>query len=152
MGGLKGFSLRFSRTAPAISPEPGVAVVPPIELVALVTRMGRELPQWKKETLVDFARVSLSTVERVESADRVDADSRDRIARALGYEPGAFTEPRVPIPRQRAAEEFVEETGDLEPVAVREWQPGTGQDTSRPSPSASVRPWADGRTTPCRHG
>ncbi|MGN7127368.1 helix-turn-helix domain-containing protein [Methylorubrum populi] len=99
--------------------QPGVAEVPPIELVAMVTRMGRGLRQWKKETLADFARVSLSTVERVERAEPVGAESLDRIARALGYEPGAFTEPRIPIPREQAATEFAEEVGHLEPVEVR---------------------------------
>ncbi len=100
----------------------GVQRVPPIELVAMVTRMGRSLRQWKKETLADFARVSLSTVERVERAEPVGAESLDRIAQALGYERGAFTEPRVPIPREQAAAQFVEEMGQLEPVAVRPFE------------------------------
>jgi hypothetical protein len=46
-------------------------------------------------------------IDRVERADQVGTDSLDRTARALGYEPGAFTEPYVPIPRQRATEELV---------------------------------------------
>jgi transcriptional regulator with XRE-family HTH domain len=101
---------------------PDVAAVPPIELVAMVTRMGRGLRQWKKETLAGFAQVSLSTVERVERAEQVGAQSLDRIARALGYEPGAFTKPRAPISRQQGTAELVEEWAHLELVAVREFQ------------------------------
>lgn len=101
------------------SPPPGVAAVPPIELVAMVTRMGRALRQWKKETLADFARVSLSTVERVERAEPVGADSLDRIARALGYEAGAFTEPRIPTSPEQAAAEFADQYAEMEPVEVR---------------------------------
>ena len=41
-----------------------VPTVPPIELVALVVRWGSNLRHWKTSTLADFARVSLSTVER----------------------------------------------------------------------------------------
>ncbi len=101
---------------------PGDAAVPPIELVAMVIRMGRGLRQWKKETLANFAQVSLSTVERVERAEQIGAESLDRIARALGYKPGAFTKPRVPISLQQATDELVEEWGHVELVAVREFQ------------------------------
>ena len=111
----KGIIERLAAMPPDTS---GAQRVPPIELVAMVTRMGRGLRQWKKETLADFARVSLSTVERVERAEPVGAESLDRIAQALGYERGAFTEPRVPISREQAAAEFVEEMGQLEAVAV----------------------------------
>ncbi|UHC18269.1 hypothetical protein LRS73_10710 [Methylobacterium currus] len=55
---------------------PDVAAVPPIERVAMVTRMGQGLRQWKRETLADFAQVSLSTVERVERADLGDDHHR----------------------------------------------------------------------------
>ena len=107
----------------AVPPSPpGEPRKPPTELVAMVTRMGRGLRQWKKETLADFARVSLSTVERVERAEPVGVESLNRIAQALGYESGAFTEPRIPIPREEAAAQFVEEMGHLEPVAVSPFQ------------------------------
>ncbi|WP_288581528.1 helix-turn-helix transcriptional regulator [uncultured Methylobacterium sp.] len=110
------------RLAALPAPAPGVATVPPIELVAIVTRMGRGLRQWKKETLADFAKVSLSTVERVERAEQVRPESLDRIARALGYEPGAFTDVGIPRSREQAAAELVETVGNLEMVAVREFQ------------------------------
>ncbi|MDE3749368.1 helix-turn-helix domain-containing protein [Methylobacterium radiotolerans] len=108
----------IERLAAMPPPPQGVHHVPPVELVAMVTRMGRSMRQWKKETLADFARVSLSTIERVERAEPVGAESLDRIAQALGYERGAFTEPRIPIPREEAAAQAVEELGHLEAVAV----------------------------------
>lgn len=95
-----------------------VPTVPPAELVAMVVRWGRHLKQWKATTLADFARVSLSTVERVERGDKVSDEALDRIAQALGYDAGAFTTPRLPIGPQKAAEQMVETYGHLEPVAV----------------------------------
>ena len=95
-----------------------VPTAPPIELVAMVVRWGRHLKQWKATTLADFSRVSLSTVERVERAERVSDDALDRIAQALGHERGAFTTPRLPIGQHKAAEQLIETYGHLEPVAV----------------------------------
>lgn len=95
-----------------------VPTAPPVELVAMVVRWGRHLKQWKATTLADFARVSLSTVERVERGDKVSEEALDRIAQALGHEPGAFTTPRLPIGPQKAAEQIIETYGHLEPVAV----------------------------------
>lgn len=95
-----------------------VPTAPPVELVAMVVRWGRHLKQWKATTLADFARVSLSTVERVERGDKVSDDALDRIAQALGYEQGAFTTPRLPIGPEKAAEQMVETYGHLEPLAV----------------------------------
>jgi transcriptional regulator with XRE-family HTH domain len=95
-----------------------VPTAPPVELVAMVVRWGRHLKQWKATTLADFARVSLSTVERVERGDKVSEEALDRIAQALGYERGAFTMPRLPIGPETAAEQIVETYGHLEPVAV----------------------------------
>jgi len=40
--------------------------------------------QWKVSTLADFARVPVSTVERVERAEKVSPENHDRIAVALG--------------------------------------------------------------------
>lgn len=91
---------------------------PPVELVAMVVRWGRHLRQWKATTLADFARVSLSTVERVERGEKVSEQALDRIAQALGYEPGAFTAPRVPIGPEKSAEQLADGYGHLEPVAV----------------------------------
>jgi transcriptional regulator with XRE-family HTH domain len=95
-----------------------IPTAPPIELVAMVVRWGRHLKQWKATTLADFARVSLSTIERVERGEKVSEEALDRIAQALGYRPGAFTTPRLPIDPQEAAHQIVESYGHLEPVAV----------------------------------
>ncbi|MGX7705027.1 hypothetical protein [Methylobacterium sp. Gmos1] len=101
---------------------PGVAAAPATELVAMVTRMGRGLRQWKKETLSDFAQVSLSTIERVERAEPVGSESLDRIARAFGHKPGAFTKLRVTISKEQAINDLVEVWGHLASVAMREFQ------------------------------
>ncbi|MER9876933.1 helix-turn-helix transcriptional regulator [Mesorhizobium sp. M0195] len=95
-----------------------VPTAPAIELVAMVVRWGRHLKQWKATTLADFARVSLSTVERVERGEKVSREALDRIAQALGYEAGAFTTPRLPIGADKAAEQLIETYGHLEPVPV----------------------------------
>ncbi len=46
--------------------DPAVPASPPLELVALIVRWSRGMRQWKVSTLADFARVSTSTVERVD--------------------------------------------------------------------------------------
>ncbi len=109
----------IERLAAMEPPPQGVPVVPPIELVAMMTRTVRGLRQWKKETLADFASVSLSIVERVERAEPVGNESLERIAVALGYERGAFTQPRVPIPREEAAARLADDVGHLDAVEVR---------------------------------
>ncbi len=91
---------------------------PPIELVALIVRWARDLRQWKVSTLADFATVSVSTVERVERGEKVSEDALDRIAIALGYEKGAFHEPRLPIGPEAVAEQMVDTYAHLEVVDV----------------------------------
>jgi len=93
-------------------------ITPPVEVIAMIVRMGRHTMHWKASTLADFAQVSLSTVERVERGDRVSDESLDRIAQALGYDSGAFTAPRLPIGRDEAARQIVEKFGHLEYVPV----------------------------------
>lgn len=95
-----------------------VPTAPPVELIAMAVRWGRHLKQWKATTLADFARVSLSTVERVERGDKVSDEALDRVAQALGYERGAFTIPRLPIGAEKAAEQMVETYSHTEPVVV----------------------------------
>ena len=58
-----------------LAPEQNEPQVPPIEAVAFLVRSARRLRQWKKETLADFARVSLSTVERVERGEKISAEN-----------------------------------------------------------------------------
>jgi transcriptional regulator with XRE-family HTH domain len=98
--------------------EANTPTVPPIEVVAFVVRWNRGLRQWKTTTLAEFARVSVSTVERVERGERVSADALDQIAQAFGYDPGYFTALRVPLPRDEAAASMVEQFSNLEVVAV----------------------------------
>lgn len=77
----------------------------------MVVRMARGLRQWKQDTLADFARVSMSTVEDVDRAEPVSTESLDRIAQALGYEAGVCSAPRLPIPRGGAATQMVDQLG-----------------------------------------
>jgi hypothetical protein len=81
--------------------DPNMARVPPKELIAFFVRWSRGLRQWKQHTLASFAGVALSTVERVERADRVSDACLDRIAVALGHEPGYLTTPRLPLDKRR---------------------------------------------------
>ena len=52
-------------------------------------------------------------------AEPVGSESLERIATALGYERGAFTQPRVPISREEAAARFADDVGHLDAVEVR---------------------------------
>jgi len=95
-----------------------VPTTPPIELVAFVVRWNRGLRQWKTTTLADFARVSVSTVERIERGERVSDDALDRIAQAFGYDAGYFTAPRLPLGADEAAASLVDTYSHLEIVPV----------------------------------
>jgi transcriptional regulator with XRE-family HTH domain len=92
--------------------------VPPPELIGFCVRCARGLRQWKRSTLADFARVSVSTIERVERGEKVSDEALDRIAQGLGYEPGYFTAPRCRLGLEQAAASFVETFGEMEAVAV----------------------------------
>lgn len=91
---------------------------PPLDVVAFSVAVTRKLRNWKKTTLADFARVSLSTVERVERGEAVSDEALDRIAQAFGQEPGHYTAPRVTIPREQAEAEVSETYGNLWPLEV----------------------------------
>jgi transcriptional regulator with XRE-family HTH domain len=95
-----------------------VPTVPPIELVAFVVRWNRGLRQWKTTTLADFARVSVSTVERIERGERVSDEALDRIAQSFGYGAGYFTTPRLPLGAEATATSVVETYSNLEIVPV----------------------------------
>jgi transcriptional regulator with XRE-family HTH domain len=95
-----------------------VPTAPPIELVAFVVRWNRGLRQWKTTTLADFARVSLSTIERIERGEKVSDEALDKIAQAFGYEAGYFTTPRLPLGAEEAAASLVETYSHLEIVPV----------------------------------
>jgi len=74
----------------------GIMTVPTPATIAFFVRLQRSMMGWKKETLAGFARVSLSTIERIERGEAVSAESLDRVAEALRQSPGAFTAPRIP--------------------------------------------------------
>lgn len=95
-----------------------VPTPPPVEIVALMVRQYRTLRQWKVSTLADFARVSVSSVERVERGESVSDKVLDRIAAAFGRDAGFFTEPRIPLGADEVLENLVESYGHLETVAV----------------------------------
>jgi transcriptional regulator with XRE-family HTH domain len=97
---------------------PDIAGVPPPELIGICVRWERGLRQWKRSTLADFARVSVSTIERVERGEKVSDEALDRIAQGLGYEPGRFTAPRLRLDPEQAAASLVETFGEMEAVAV----------------------------------
>lgn len=81
-------------------PIPGVAAPPPPALVAFCVRMQRGMRQLKRDALASMAGVSLSTIERIERGETVEPASLEKIAAALGYEPGYFTHPRPPATPQ----------------------------------------------------
>lgn len=91
---------------------------PPAEVVAYFVRSCRKLRNWKVSTLADFARVSVSTVERVERGEKVSEEALDKIAIALGRERGALYAPRIPLGLEKAFENLVETYGYLQEVAV----------------------------------
>ncbi len=92
--------------------------VPPNEVIGFVVRWNRGLRQWKVSTLADYARVSVSTIERVERGESVSVEALDRIAKAFGYEAGYFTAPRIPLPREEEIATLLEQYSNLEVVPV----------------------------------
>ncbi|MCP4559542.1 MAG: hypothetical protein GY873_21970 [Bosea sp.] len=97
---------------------------PPLDVIAFSVAVTRKLRNWKKLTLADFARVSLSTVERVERGEPVTDEALNRIAGAFGYAAGHYTTPRTTIPREEVEAEIKETYGNLVPVKVARF---TGQ-------------------------
>jgi transcriptional regulator with XRE-family HTH domain len=93
--------------------------VPAPETIAFFVRLQRSVMGWKKETLAGFARVSLSTIERIERGEAVSAESLDRVAEALRQPPGAFTALRIPSTSEEALKRLEESSGRFaETVAV----------------------------------
>jgi transcriptional regulator with XRE-family HTH domain len=95
-----------------------IPVVPAPETIGFFVRWERDLRQWKKSTLADFAGVSISTIERVERGEKVSDEVLDRIAEGLGREPGYFTAPRFRLGPEQTAARLVETFGEMEAVAV----------------------------------
>lgn len=99
--------------------EPGQTVVPPPPIIAFYVRMARSMRQWKQSTLASFAGVSLSSVERLERGEKVSDEVLDRVAEALGEQPGVFTRPRARLNEKQAARVLEERLGPLQPVSVQ---------------------------------
>ena len=102
----------------------GIPCVPPPKFLAAFVRLQRGMLDWKQDTLASFAGVSLSTVQRIEGGERVRPQNLDKVAVALGYKPGDFTEPCVPLPFgqeewKRRVEASLEPFLDRVPVSVR---------------------------------
>lgn len=91
---------------------------PSRDLLAMLVRMGRSMRGWKAQTLADFARVSLSTVERIERAENASDGALEKVGVALGYEPGDFTRVRVPLTPDETYAAIKRDWGALVPVSV----------------------------------
>ncbi len=108
----------FDRIAQLPKTAPGTVAVPPPEIVGFHVRMSRGQMNWKVSTLADFARVSVSTVERIERGEKVSDEALERIGAAFGFASGYYTEPRRKLTTAAAAETMVEDYGDTEAVSV----------------------------------
>ena len=92
----------------------GIPATPSPERIALYVRYQRGLMGWKRETLAGFARVSLSTLERIERGEQVSKDSLDRVANALRQPTGTFTAPRIPLTSTEAVRKLTEDMAPFE--------------------------------------
>ena len=75
---------------------------PAPDTIAAFVKLQRAFYGWKRETLAALAKVSLSTVERVERGETVRASSLEKLALALNQPHDAFTAVRVPLSPERA--------------------------------------------------
>jgi transcriptional regulator with XRE-family HTH domain len=100
----------------ALPPRP-----PPPDTIAGFVKLQRAMYGWKRETLAGLAKVSLSTVERVERGEAVRASSLEKLALALNQRADAFTAARVPLSEAEALALLAENISWMEglvPVAV----------------------------------
>ena len=87
---------------------------PPPNVIAEFVKLQRALYGWKRETLAGLARVSLSTVERVERGESVRPSSLEKLALALNQPCGAFTTKRVPLSEVEAMTTLVDSLAWME--------------------------------------
>lgn len=92
---------------------------PPVEVIAFMVAWHRRLRDWKQSTLADFAGVSISTIQRLERGEMIGSEALDKIAAALGYRPGEFAKPRLPLTREQVASSVTKTLADLVSVPVR---------------------------------
>ena len=108
----------FDRIAQLPKTASGTVAVPPPEIVGFHVRMSRGQMNWKVPTLADFARVSVSTVERIERGEKVSDEALERIGAAFGFAAGYYFKPRKTLTTADAAEKIVEDYGDTEAASV----------------------------------
>jgi transcriptional regulator with XRE-family HTH domain len=95
--------------------------VPPLNTVAEFVKLQRSFYGWKRETLAAVARVSLSTIERVERGERVRKSSLEKLALAMNQPQDAFTAERLPVSEAEAFAALVQSfswISDTVPVEV----------------------------------
>jgi transcriptional regulator with XRE-family HTH domain len=100
-------------------PQTGEPVVPPPELIGFFVLWVRSLKNWKQSTLAEFAKVSISTIERIERGEKVSDEFLERVGIALGYESGYFTTPRRRKSAEEVGAELQEDWGQMEAVEVK---------------------------------
>ena len=91
------------------------------DTIAGFVKLQRAIYGWKRETLAALAKVSLSTVERVERGETVRASSLEKLALALNQRRDAFTALRVPLSPEEALASLVDSFSWMEgkvPVEV----------------------------------
>ena len=98
--------------------EQGIAVCPDVNSIAHIIRFQRHMRQWKQDTLASFAGLSLSSIQRIERGVSVSNECLDKVAIALGYKAGDFTNARIPLDLDAAAE-FLEDS--LKPFGGHIW-------------------------------
>lgn len=74
---------------------------PKLGRIASAVRFSRAQLHWKQQTLASVAKVSLSTVRRVERGEAVKPEKLAKIAIAFGLEPDAYTRPRRVLTEER---------------------------------------------------
>lgn len=85
-----------------------IPLPPGPESLAAYVKLQRGILRWKQDTLAGMAKVSLSTVQRVERGDAVKPCSLDRLAAAFGLKPDAFTKPRIKLSEEDALKNLVD--------------------------------------------
>lgn len=83
-------------------------LAPARDTIAGFVKLQRAFYGWKREILAALAKVSLSTVERVERGETVRASSLEKLALALNQPHDAFTAVRVPLSPEKALASLVD--------------------------------------------
>ncbi|MBL8598973.1 MAG: helix-turn-helix transcriptional regulator [Devosia sp.] len=92
---------------------------PPPEVIALIVRMERESLGWKIAAMATLAGVSVSTIERIERAAKVQQGALERVAMALGHGADYFTRLRTPVGLEKAKADTAAMFSDCVTVQLR---------------------------------